>query len=186
MNRDPRYPKATKTVVAEANTVPVQFPTYTYVTTTPDGIGSIPAGHLWWQLPNSEGFDETLYVGMWVEYLGTKYLITASSKTENTPAAGTDELQVTTGGTFTQQAGQTIHLYAALTLYQASHGDLPGVFTDKMDQCQSCNSDWPVEDMTYWRERAYCPDCKSDILRLILSERRVRARSQSSGETDFS
>jgi len=73
--------------------------------------------------------------------------------------------------------------------YEASHGDMPGAFSDKMEQCWSCGMDWPLEEVVYWRGRPFCPDCKSDIRRLILRESDHRVHSdgqEQAGGTDFS
>ena len=71
--------------------------------------------------------------------------------------------------------------------YEASHGDMRGFFSDRMDQCFACNSDYPMSDITYWRGRAYCPVCKSDIPRLLRAERdRMLVAAGHEGEVDYS
>jgi hypothetical protein len=77
---------------------------------------------------------------------------------------------------------------AAQTRYEASHGDMAGAFTGQMEQCTFCGADYPMSEITYWRSQAYCPDCKSDIPRKIIQERRSQRQQHvdEPGITDFS
>lgn len=61
-----------------------------------------------------------------------------------------------------------------VSYYEASHGDNEGSFSSMLDQCYACGLTYPMEEISYWRSRPYCPDCRSDISRLIERERGTR------------
>jgi len=73
-------------------------------------------------------------------------------------------------------------------IWEASHGDAPGPFTDKLEQCWACASTYPQDEVVYWRGRPYCPECRSDIPRLIDKEKGTRDPASGIEEegTDFS
>ncbi len=180
MNRDPQYPKTQKTIVTQ---ISFAWPRVggTYGVIFSGNLGDIPVG--WVTIP----FGSVTVVA---DLVGRAIYVPSVDEWGIVSTAASGGLGIDMRTTVGQviSIDDTVDIYDSTTIWEVSHGDMRGVLSDRMDQCIACNSDWPMGDITYWRGRAYCPDCRSDIPRLIRQERgtRVERDRRIESETDFS